>query len=47
MVSTALANVSISIFAISTYNTDYILLKAGDLDRAVNILKNEGHEVMA
>jgi len=45
MVSALLAKAGISIFAISTYNTDYILVKATDLDRAVNTLKKEGCEV--
>ena len=45
LVSTLLAQAGISIFAISTYNTDYILVKGDDLDRAVNALKKEGCEV--
>ncbi|EAX48395.1 conserved hypothetical protein [Thermosinus carboxydivorans Nor1] len=46
MVSTALARAGISIFAISTYNTDYILVKDRDFNSAVDILRNEGHEVL-
>lgn len=34
-----LAENEISIFAVSTYNTDYILLKADKFDKAVEILK--------
>ena len=34
-----LAENGISIFAISTYDTDYILIKEKDLDRAVSALK--------
>jgi len=45
-VSTALAKAGISIFAVSTYNTDYILVKAADLDRAAQKLREQGHEVM-
>jgi len=45
MVSNTLAKAGVSIFAISTYNTDYILVKAADLNSAVDALKNEGHEV--
>jgi uncharacterized protein len=40
-----LAAAEISIFAVSTYNTDYILVKAGDLTRAVAVLGNAGHAV--
>ncbi len=38
-ISSVLAENGISIFAISTYNTDYILLKADKLDKAIEILK--------
>jgi hypothetical protein len=40
-----LAAAKISIFAISTYDTDYVLVKAADLDRAVAALEAAGHEV--
>jgi hypothetical protein len=40
-----LAEAGISIFAISTYDTDYVLVKARDLDRAVTALKAAGHTV--
>jgi len=45
-VTTALANADLDIFAISTYNTDYILVKAIDFDCAVNALCNDGHKIM-
>jgi hypothetical protein len=35
----------ISIFAISTYDTDYILVKNQYLDKALTLLKNYGHKV--
>jgi hypothetical protein len=35
----------IPLFAISTYNTDYILVKAGDLERAIRALAQAGHVV--
>jgi hypothetical protein len=38
-ISSYLAEASISIFVISTYNTDYILIKKENLDKAVHILK--------
>lgn len=40
-----LAQAGISIFAVSTYNTDYILLRAEKLPEAVRALEQGGHEV--
>jgi hypothetical protein len=40
-----LADAKIAIFAISTYDTDYVLVRAADLDRAVAALEGAGHEV--
>jgi uncharacterized protein len=40
-----LADASISLFAVSTYDTDYVLVRAGDLDRAVEALKSARHRV--
>lgn len=42
-ISTILAEQGISIFAISTFNTDYILIKEEKLDAAVNILSKQGY----
>ena len=42
--TTSLAEVSISIFAISTFDTDYLLVKAENLKRAVVKLKEAGHD---
>ena len=44
-IANPLAEAKISIFAISTYDTDYVLVKAGDLDTAVDVLQRAGHEV--
>jgi len=41
-----LAKVGISIFAISTYHTDYILVRQADLERATSALGRAGHEVV-
>lgn len=38
-----LANAAVSIFAVSTYNTDYLLVHERDLDRAIASLRREGH----
>ena len=45
-ISTILAQRGISIFAISTYNTDYILVKNKDIDSAVESLVKEKYEVI-
>ena len=44
-ISTILAEKQIGIFAVSTYNTDYILVKAANFDRAMDALNAEGYEV--
>jgi hypothetical protein len=44
--TTSLAEVGISIFAISTFDTDYLLVKADNLERAVLKLKEAGHHVV-
>jgi len=41
----ALAAAGVSLFALSTFNTDHILVKAADLGRAVAALTEAGHEV--
>lgn len=45
-ISTILAQAKISIFAISTYNTDYILLKANQLENAIEVLKQNNYEII-
>lgn len=45
-VTTTLANAGLSIFAISTYNTDYILVKEKDLKCAIIALCNGGHKII-
>ncbi len=40
-----LADNGIGIFAVSTYNTDYILVKAENFDRSMEALSREGYEV--
>ena len=42
-IANPLAEAGISIFAISTYDTDYILVKAATLDSAVAVLRRAGH----
>jgi hypothetical protein len=43
--SAPLAKAKIPIFVVSTYDTDYLLVKASDLDKACARLRNEGHFV--
>jgi hypothetical protein len=38
-----LAENKISIFAISTFNTDYLLVKSHSIEKAKVVLENEGH----
>lgn len=45
-ISTILAKEGISIFAVSTYDTDYILIKENNVDKAVEVLLNEKYEVI-
>lgn len=44
-ISTALASERISLFAISTFDTDYILVKEAEVDRALKVLKDTGYDV--
>ena len=41
-----LAKNSISIFAISTYSTDYVLIKSENYQKALDILKHSGYEIV-
>ena len=44
--SAVLAENKIGIFAVSTYNTDYILVKEENFDRALKVLASEGYTVI-
>ena len=41
-----LAKNSIAIFVISTYNTDYILIKKENYQKALDILEHSGYEIV-
>ena len=43
--TTPLAEAGVSVFAISTFDTDYLLVKAEDLERAVDVLRRRGHTI--
>ena len=38
-----LAEAGISVFALSTFDTDYLLVKTADLPRAIDALRQSGH----
>ena len=44
--STILAEHRIGIFAVSTYNTDYILVKDENFEKALSVLSSEGYSVV-
>lgn len=44
-ISGILAKNSISIFVISTFNTDYILVKEEKVEKAILVLSEEGYEI--
>jgi hypothetical protein len=40
-----LAEAGVSVFAVSTFDTDYVLVKGDVLERAVDVLRQHGHVV--
>jgi len=42
----ALALTGVSVFAISTFDTDYLLVREADAERAVELLSQKGHRVL-
>jgi hypothetical protein len=42
-----LAKSGVSVFVVSTYDTDYFLVKEKDLAKAIDALKSAGHRVLA
>jgi uncharacterized protein len=45
-ISRILKDSNISIFSIATYETDYVLIKSRDLNKAVDSLKANGHIII-
>ena len=41
-----LAEAGISIFALSTYDTDYLMVKESDLTKATRVLEDRGHTIL-
>lgn len=44
-IATPLADAGISIFALSTFDTDYVLIKQDALQQAINVLQAAGHQI--
>jgi len=44
-ISSLLADVNISIFVVSTFNTDYIMIKSENLEKTVDVLINNKYEI--
>jgi uncharacterized protein len=40
-----LANAGVSVFATSTYNTDYVLVRASSLEQTITAMERAGHQV--
>ena len=45
-ISSLMAKEKISIFALSTYDTDYILVKENNIDAAINVLIKNNYDVI-
>ena len=45
-ISGILTDHKIGIFAVSTYNTDYILVKEENIEHALKVLSSEGYRVV-
>jgi len=43
--SSVLAKAAVSIFALSTFDTDYILVKSEQIEKAAEVLKNSGFDI--
>lgn len=42
--ATPLTEAGISVFAVSTFDTDYLLIKEAEVERAMEVLFTQGHE---
>lgn len=45
-IATVLADNGISIFAVSTYNTDYVLIKKENYPKALEVLRSTGYNIV-
>lgn len=46
-ITASLADAGISVFVMSTYDTDYVLVRSAAVERAIEALRSAGHEVDA
>ncbi len=46
-IATPLAEAGIPVFVISTHDTDHVLVRSSDMDRAADRLRDAGHRVQA
>jgi hypothetical protein len=46
-ISSVLAKSNIPVFTISTYETDYLLVKNDNLDKAIAAFKNNGYQIIS
>jgi uncharacterized protein len=44
-IAAPLAEAQVSIFAVSTYDTDYVLVEEGELEKAIRVLEIAGHAI--
>ena len=44
-ITKVLADASVSVFVMSTFDTDYFLVQAVDVDQSVKVLEKAGHSV--
>ena len=45
-VSVPLAEAGISIYVVSTYDTDYFLVKDSEIENAITVLTDNGHKII-
>ncbi|MDO4298194.1 MAG: ACT domain-containing protein [Lachnospiraceae bacterium] len=45
-ISSLMAETGIGIFAVSTYNTDYILTKTENYSKAIKVLSDAGYQIV-
>ena len=41
-----LAEAGIPVFALSTFDTDYLMVKYSDLEKTIAVLRNHGHQII-
>jgi hypothetical protein len=41
-----LAEAGIPVFALSTFETDYLMIKDSDLEETIAVLRNQGHQII-